>query len=55
MDILLNMVTDTVSYRRMSFEFGAATGALSVTKEGTAPSMPAKSEIEALLKRGRSR
>jgi ribokinase len=37
-----------------AIEFGGATGALSVTKEGTAPSMPAKSEIEALLKRGKS-
>ena len=37
-----------------AIEFGSATGALSVTKEGTAPSMPPKSEIEALLKRGKS-
>lgn len=37
-----------------AIEFGSATGALSVTKEGTAPSMPSKSEIEALLKRGKS-
>jgi len=32
--------------------FGCATAAISVTRPGTAPSMPARAEIEALLKRG---
>ncbi len=36
-----------------AIEFGSATGALSVTKEGTATSMPNRSEIEALVKRGK--
>lgn len=32
--------------------FGSATAGISVTRRGTAPSMPARSEIEALLKKG---
>ena len=32
--------------------FGCATAAISVTRPGTAPSMPARAEIEALLARG---
>jgi ribokinase len=32
--------------------FGCATAALSVQKPGTAPSMPARAEIEALLANG---
>jgi ribokinase len=32
--------------------FGCATAALSVQKQGTAPAMPTRSEIEALLKSG---
>lgn len=35
-----------------SVRFGAATAGISVTRPGTAPSMPARAEIEALLARG---
>ncbi len=35
-----------------AIRFGTATAAISVTRRGTAPSMPARSEIEALLARG---
>jgi ribokinase len=34
-----------------AIRFGTATAAISVTRPGTAPSMPARSEIEALLQR----
>jgi ribokinase len=32
--------------------FGCATAGISVTRPGTAPSMPSRAEIEALLARG---
>ena len=35
---------------RAAARFGCAVGGLSVTKEGTAPSMPRADEIEALLR-----
>jgi ribokinase len=34
-----------------ALRFGNATGALSVTKKGTAPAMPHRSEIDALMKK----
>jgi len=37
---------------REAARFGCAVGALSVTRQGTAPSMPARAEVEALLRRG---
>jgi ribokinase len=32
--------------------FGCATAAISVTRPGTAPSMPSRAEIDALMSRG---